>query len=253
MSISDVRARDRALSSVALNVEDEIPAALRGTRFEKTGDVLAHLVSSVGSLKDGILDLAEASNVYGTNALFRVFLEHMLKTLALFMKGGHDGTDDFANQYIRLRIHEAGEYLRAYEAAKLDMTLNPKSVLDPWFSEAQALSRKQLNELAEPFRYKALIEYINSRIGEGGPNFLTKIIPNYSELSGFVHGGPSTVLILALQYTDDRKASELEQIADLALSMFCSAKRWLLMLASSVRSEYQAPHGQFDDAMRRWP
>jgi hypothetical protein len=43
-------------------------------------------------------------------------------------------------------------YVRAYEATQLEMNVNPKSLLDPRFPEAKGISRKQLNELAEPFR-----------------------------------------------------------------------------------------------------
>lgn len=48
------------------------------------------------------------------------------------------------------------------------MNVNPKSLLDPRFPEAKGMSRKQLNELAEPFRYNTLIEMINGLAGEGG-------------------------------------------------------------------------------------
>ncbi len=59
-------------------------------------------------------------------------------------------------------------HVRAYEAAQLEMNVNPKSLLDPRFPEAKGMSRKQLNELAEPFRYNTLIEMINGLAGEGG-------------------------------------------------------------------------------------
>ena len=59
-------------------------------------------------------------------------------------------------------------HVRTYEAAQLEMNVNPKSLLDPRFPEAKGMSRKQLNELAEPFRYNTLIEMINGLAGEGG-------------------------------------------------------------------------------------
>jgi hypothetical protein len=49
--------RRSAFDHVAAVVQDE--DNWRGTRFEKTGDVLVHLVTRLGSLNNDILDLAE--------------------------------------------------------------------------------------------------------------------------------------------------------------------------------------------------
>jgi len=93
--------------------------------------------------------------------------------------------------------------------------------------------------LARPFQYKKLIEAINTSYGFNKPNFLSKIVPNFAELSGFVHGGPSTQIIMDAHAHPEAKATRLEQVAGLAVAMFCSAQRWLLILAGAFQPEFR--------------
>lgn len=249
MTINQVRKIDAQLAQSAESAHLQIPDAMKGTPFEQTSSVLTSLVKSLDSLKAGILDLAEAGNHYGTCVLFRVFLEHILKTNAIFLKTLNDGSDDFAEQYLQLRVTEAFEYLRAHEAAELDIGDSPKSVLDQWFPEAQSLSANAVRQLADPFRYRNLIQTIRDLVGTEAPDFLSKIIPNYSELSGFVHGGPTARTVVDVFHTADLSAGELYRVADLTVSMFYSAKRWLFMLASGLCPEFQQHHDRLDEAL----
>jgi hypothetical protein len=248
-----VRARDAALGRIAPCVHNTIPAALRGTQLASTADVLSGLVFGLEALKDGMLATAATGNVYATNVLFRVFLEHMLKAVAVFLKGVKDGNDDFAKQFIRIRLCEAKAYLKAYEAAGLDMSVSPKSMLEPWFEEGAKLTKKQVEEIEGPFKYRELIRTVGSLIGAAGPSFLSKVIPNYSELSGFVHGGPSVFCIIDCFPTEEDKAVYIEQRADLVVSMYSSAKRYLLALAAEYCDEYRPALAELDTAMRAMP
>jgi hypothetical protein len=191
MTISDIRKTDEALSQIVGDVHLQIPHALQGTPVETTAVVLSSLVNGLVSLKSGILDLAEDGNIYGAFVLFRVFLEHVLKTNAIFMKAVTDHSEEFAEQYLLLRVKEAYDYLRACEQAGIPIGGDRKSVLDQWIPEAQAMSANKVKDLDSPFRYRTLIATIRDLIGSTSPDFLSKVIPNYSELSGFVHGGPT--------------------------------------------------------------
>jgi hypothetical protein len=252
MSFSELRMRDKLLSGVAPGVQSLIPAAMKGSPLEKTGEVLSSLLTALESLKAGILDLSEAGNVYGANALFRVFLEHMLKMLGMFLKSIDEQSDDFTEQYLRLRVVEASQYVKAITAAKIDIKDLHDSPLAPWFKEGSELTGKERDALESPFKYKTLIETISDLSGQDRPSFLSKIVPNYCELSGFVHGGPSTSLILDALPTKAVQADKLLEDADLVVAMFFSAKRWLLMLAALTRPDLQSQLDQFDEAMVRF-
>jgi hypothetical protein len=219
--------------------------------FAQTGAVMTSLVDRLGYLKDAILDLAEQDNFYAMSVLFRVFLEHILRANVIFMKAASEHSDDFANRYQELVVSEAFDYLRAYKAAGLDMAASPKTVLDQWFPRARSLAEKDIRKLAEPFRYLKLIRTTRDLLGAKSPDFLTKIIPNYSELSGFVHGGPSAAEAIARFGEDDSRRAEMLRIADLTIRMFHSAERWLLVLASSVESGLKRVLDQLSDAIDR--
>ena len=249
MSFEELRSRDFALSKVAAGVENRIPAVTKGLPLEATCEAMSNLVGSLESLKSGILNLAGNGNFYATSVLFRVFLEHMLKLLGLFQTATNERNDEFAQLYLGNLAVEASQYLRAIRASKLPEGSEATSPLAPWFDEADRLSRSDIKFFEEPFKYKALIERIAKYAELDEPNILNKIIPNYSELSGFVHGGPSTAVILASLPSREAKESRLLRNAELVLSMFCSAKQMLLMLAAAVQPELNPVLKEFEDAL----
>lgn len=249
MTLKRIREADDALNQIVGDTYLQIPHALQSTPFHTTASVLSSLVHGLVSLKTGILDLAEAGNVYAAFVLFRVFLEHIVKTNAIFLKTLDEQSDDFAQQYLRLRIKEAFDYLRACEQVGLEIGGNPKSVLDQWITGAQELSAAEVKKLDDPFRYRTLICTIRKLLGSNSADFLSKVIPNYSELSGFVHGGPTAREKLDLIHAEGRGATELYRIADLSVNMLYSAQRWLFMLASTFRLEFQRTYDRLDEAI----
>lgn len=248
-TLESIRARDARQSAITKKLEAPIPVALEGTIFETTSRVMASLVDRMEHLKDGILDLGNRGNLYCVNVLFRVFLEHVLRTLAVFMRASTDHSDDFAERYLQLGLSEAFEYLNAYETAGLDIADSPKGVLNQWFPQARSLSEKEVRKLAEPFRYGALIKTIRELVPTDSPGFLDKIIPNYSSLSGFVHGGPSAGQSIDSFCDKGARAKEILRIADLTVAMFHSAERWLLVLATAAVPSLQPVLAELSSAM----
>ena len=249
MSLSQIKETDDRLGRIVADAHLRVPDALKGSRLETTVTVLPSLMKGLVSLKSGILTLAETGNVYATFVLFRVFLEHILKTLAVFLKAVDEKSDDFAEQYLRLRIKEAFDYLRACDQAGIQIGNAPKTLLDKWMPEAQSMSAKQIKKMEEPFRYRNLISAIRDLINVAPPNYLSKIIPNYAELSGFVHGGPTAFAKLDLIQAGKLTENELDRIAGLSVSMLYSAHRWLLMLAATNSSEFEQLRNNLDEAL----
>ncbi len=247
--LNAIRKTDARLAAITEGLHGRIPKALEGTIFEKTGAVMTSLVVRLGFLKKGILALAEGDNLYGIGVLFRVFLEHILRVNALFLQASVERSDNFADQYSQLRLSEAFEYLKAYKVAGLDIGNHPKTVLDQWFPEARSLTEKDIGRLVKPFQYKELVKLMRQLLDAKAPDFLAKIIPNYSELSSFVHGGPSAGQALTLLLDDDSRVAEIVRITGLTVGMLYSAERWLLILATSVRPDFQSLLDQLTEAM----
>lgn len=248
-TIEGIRATDAKLGQLVGIKYESVPEAMKGTCFEQSSYVLTSLVKALFLLKTSILELAASENLYGTLALFRVFLEHQLRVMAIFLKAVDEGSDDFANQFLRLRILEALRYLRALEDAHIELSAAPKTILDQWIPEAQAMTNAQINDLERAFRYKSLIQSIRSLLGVPSPDFLSKIIPNYSELSGFVHGGPSALAKHESILAEGLSGEELCRVAELTVEMSFSAQRWLLVLASEKTPEFGPCYNRLNQAL----
>ncbi len=249
MNFSELREYDRLLSNIAPELKSILPGLLKGTPLEKTGEVLSSLLAALESIKTGILDLSEAGNVYATNVLFRVFLEHKLKLFGIYLQSNKQVTDEFAEQYLRLSEVEASQFMKAIAAAGLDIKCFNDSPLAPFFAKGRILTSQEREKLESPFKHKKLIELISTEIGQKQPGFLSKIIPNYCQLSGFVHGGPSTSLILNAMPTEMAQADSLLNNARLVVGMFCSAKRWLLDMAAYIQPDLQSQLDEFNAAI----
>jgi hypothetical protein len=250
MNFSDLRAIDKRLNEVAHRIEAAAPDSLKGTRFEKTAHVLSNLSGSAGYLKDGFLDLVASGNAYAAFALFRVFLEHILKAFAVFQKALHDGTDEFADKYAGQIVAEAARYLKAIDAAKLDPSVAEHSALAPVFDEARELSSGEIHKLEEPFQHKKLITTIRESLKmTDATNFLLKIIPNYCELSGFVHGGPSTADILHKRARESSLDEEFLELSALVIRMRYSAQLWILEFAAVGMPEFVKYRDALDAAI----
>lgn len=247
--LASIRKVDARLSAITHQLPAKVAAALKGSRFEESGVVLTSLVDRLGCLKRGILDLAESDNFYAMSVLFRVFLEHTLRANAVFMKAACDGSDEFARKYMRLGLVEAFEYLKACEAAGIEVPENPSSPLNQWFPHARSLTGNDIRKLGEPFRYRVLIATIRGLIGASSPDFLAKIIPNYSELSGFVHGGPTAAQVVEHFADDARRQEEVIRVSELTVAMFHSAERWGLLLATSRQPSLQPVLDELSAAM----
>jgi hypothetical protein len=246
-----VRDRDARSFAIIAGTNADIGNALKGKEFEKTANIMCSLIERMGFLKTAILDVAETDNLYATYVLHRVFLEHTLKVCALFLKATEANTEDFTEQYLKLRLVETFKDLKARVEAGLDIGGEPKTVLDQRFPEAQSLSDKEVRKLSEPFHLDAIIKVIRDLINAQPPDFLSKVIPTYGELSGFVHGGPTASDVLEQFQDQATRQKEVLRTADLTVSMLYSAERWLLELASSVSAVFDQTRDNLNNAMQR--
>lgn len=247
MNFSEVRERDRHFTQIGRGAEKIIPDMAVGHPVAPSAVVLSHLVNSMASLKDAYLDIAETGNLYAANVILRVFLEHSLKAIAVFFQGtSQDNT--LAETYLRLAETEAKAYLKALGDAGIAECLCSNAPLALLFDKGKALSNKERDEIETCFKYKSLIRFIREGIGDSSADsFLLKIIPNYAELSGFVHGGPSTSLIL--RASESMREQKLLQDAELVVSMFFRIKRYLLELAAAIRPEFMADCERLSQAL----
>jgi len=249
MNFTELRRKDVVLAAIAPGIDKRFPSAVTAHPLADSASVISHLVTCLESLKNGHLALAELGNAYAANVMLRVFLEHFLKALAVFLEGSKQ-KNDLASGYFRLAEAEAKAYLNALKDASIDETEMTGSPMSPLFSKGNALTKSEKSKIEEPFKYKVLIKTITDDLGPKASGYLLKIIPTYCKLSGFVHGGPSTSLILM----DSSYGSQEEQLLDdaaLVVSKFYSVKHYLLMFAASLNPEFEVERDKLSEAIKK--
>ena len=150
----------------------------------------------LSTLKNGIMDLSESNNIYSIKALYRIYLEHWLKGTYIWTRYTKEKNDDVGIEYSRLgRIGEYLKYGKSIKQISIILDAETKN-LDVWDilckydKELIKLSKQDILDNIKKFEYKSIAKYIVDNKSPGA-DWFSVIIPEYSELSSFVHGGPS--------------------------------------------------------------
>ncbi len=114
------------------------------------------------------------------------------------------------------------------------------------FETKPDIAGKSINEIkiiANQFKYRSIIKYINDKVPNysktAEESFLLKIIPNYAELSGYVHGGPSADREMLTFTNEKKRAEKLVEIADLSVHMVGSVNSYLLIMLMNFDRSFE--------------
>ena len=235
-----------ALESIPLQKALE---CFKNNGASKTGQVMIQFMAKGGFLKTAIFDLCEVGNLYGVNIIFRSLIEHTLKAQFIFMKWVEEKTDQTAENYLKwYEASETYDYIKSWEAASKIMDQKkihnkPDKILFDLRPEFNEKSLKEIKRIAAQFNYRRIIEYINEKISTDKNSedfsFLLNIIPNYSELSGFVHGGPTADKEMLSYIKEEERDKKLLEIAHLAVTLAGSTAGFLTLALTSFDKSYK--------------
>src|ERR1019366_2479352 len=224
LDISLVRQRD---SGIDQTVEEFMPLALKFTKqgpIPKTFRVFLSFIASTEFIKNGILDLAETENVYAAKILFRALIEHLLRFQYVWFRVCEEKSDAAAEDYLKHGLFkEALQIARSWKrVAKIlgrDSRLTAHEAVREVIRGAADYSNREIDEQASQFEYTKIIEYIFEKMKPGGVEeipFLLRIIPNYGDLSCFVHGAPGAMNVMASLEREGKLMADLLNVAELA-------------------------------------
>ena len=254
LDLSPVYKKDDTLFGVIQEIQpDTALKCFKIKGFPKTGLAMISFVAKSGFLQTAIFNLCEADNLYGTNIIFRSLIEHILKVQYVFMKWTVDQTDQVGVDYWEwYEVSELYDYIKSCEAvSKLfsnsKKNEKPEKLLRDLRPSFVGKSIKEIKAVSSQFNYRSIIKFINEQLTKdsksGSFSFLENIIPTYSELSGFVHGGPSSDKLSMVFADEDKRHKELFQRAELSVAMVGSVSRWLTLMLVSLDKSFQ---GHFD-------
>lgn len=254
-SIEKVRDKDDEVFKL---IEERLSVVYDPTVYGKdksTGIVMLSFFSKLGFLKTGILDVAETGNVYSFNVLFRCFLEHMLKANYIFVAWVKNKNDEAGQEYLSLKPLEDLEYLKAWKwiasESNGQLEKTPKELLKELYPKINNKKLKELEKIQSKFRYKRMIQAINSMLGQSEINILHKIVPNYSQLSSFIHGGPKADELLQEYISENDREKYLYETSELTVGMFYSFVRWLFLMVAGIDKKYNSHLTKINEAIKK--
>lgn len=163
---------------------------------KKTMLALISFHTHLSTIKNAIIDLSEENNIYSIKALYRIYLEHWLKGTYIWTRYGYEQNDDVGHEYLRLgRIGEELKYGNSIKQVAVILDAESKNI-DVWDTlckydkKLASLNKKDVTDIIKKFEYKSIAQYLVENKASGA-DWIPTIIPEYSELSSFVHGGPS--------------------------------------------------------------
>ena len=158
-------------------------------------------IPKVESIRCGMLEVAKTEESYSYRILLRSLIEHYCKFMYIWMRYAEERDDNIGKQYFIFgSAKENLDYIKAMrDSAEMLGGMMPRSPIDilndlqPSFNNVSA---NQLQASSLQFTYKYTAKYLHEKACKPSnkpSELMASIIPLYSELSSFVHGGPSSL------------------------------------------------------------
>lgn len=160
---------------------------------------LMGLLATINSIKLGMYDLIEKcdTHLYVVKILHRSLIEQFLRFQYLFSRYLVEKNDEVGIEYRKYsKISEVLAYINASAVASSMVGKTTEEIalkkLKKDFPD-YSISKKELDSITNRWKHRSIIKYLNSnsKLTEKGGAYILKLIPEYAELSSFVHGGTS--------------------------------------------------------------
>lgn len=251
--------------SVAAELEEhlillpEIARKIPESQFPFTFFALLSFVPKVESIRIGIFEIVKAGDVYSVKILFRAIIEHFLKFQYIWMRHLAEKSDEVGQDYFLFcGAQEGVDFARSLRASAQilgrQFDIDPVEIMQRLDQRLRNETRKTIKRRAEMFTHRSVVAYISGTLrGENSElsiPFLDDIIPAYSELSSFVHGGPSTVRQMKALIDPNTAREELRSHAAVSLQMSFAVKAHTYLLLAKVDSRMMRPFQVVNKAMK---
>lgn len=220
-------------------------------KIPKTAHAFLLFIENTNFIKEGIFELYESRNLYGINILFRSLIEHFLRFQYMMLRLAIEKNDNIGEEYLTFcSLSEHIDTGKAWKDVAFILDKNPKEdpyellkKLDPNLSK---YTRKEIKDKAEQFRYKNIIKFIDDKVNKGkiyeANSFLLNIIPEYSDLSSFVHGGPGAVIEMAKHATDEKLEVELIKRIELTFDVATTVKSHSFLMFKHFENRFDSAY-----------
>ncbi|MBN2383212.1 hypothetical protein JXQ70_10050 [bacterium] len=227
---------------------NEVAISFSKSDIPNVGRSVLSFIARTESIKEAIFILSEEGNVYAIKILLRSLFEHLLKCNYIIFRYGLEKKDDVGLEFYKYcDLSEAIQYIGSYASIseilghEVDRNELYQSYINT-YPELKQTSKRELKRKSDKFQYKSIINYIINQFNDFEENsefnFLLEIIPNYSVLSSFVHGGPLAEKEMRKNHDDDWIKSEIFKDIVLTLSITTGIKMMSFIIASKLDKKF---------------
>lgn len=228
-------------------LSDRLTPILIESHAPITSFSLIGLLATINSIKLGMYDLIEKcdTHLYVVKILHRSLIEQFLRFQYLFSRFINENNDEVGIEYRKYsKISEVLAYINASAVANSMVGKATEEIvlkkLKKDFPEL-SISRKELESITNRWKHRSIIKYLNtnSRLAEPGWAFMLNLIPEYAELSSFVHGGTSAEEHYNYSMSEGSLKEQMLNEAEEACRIAALTKGMLLIVATKFSPEFQ--------------
>jgi hypothetical protein len=188
-------------------------------KFKKAFRIAPIFETRIFRIIDGIINLINEDNLYGCKILLRSLIDHTVKLDFLLQKALKDKNDRIFNEYSLFSdLAEELQYLKElnYKSKIInEVEIDEKALNDLIKRKPQIkkYSNKHIFEKANQFSFRNMFKFLNEERDKDDLEFSNEDIKAgfeayleisalYSDLSSFIHGGPSADQFELLMHLD---------------------------------------------------
>jgi hypothetical protein len=207
--------------------------------FPVSNQILRSLASNMSLIFRSIIENGKYCNLYPSMILYRSLIEHFLKANYIFEKTIYTQSDEVAEAFQKYYL--ISEFL-AEKAGVLEMedlqkgNINKTDFLKflvtnfPDFEGFDKDNQREISAAIKQFSLKEMIKHsYNLHKDKANSNVISNMIPEYSKVSTFTHGGMYANFLMEKFSEKNLTKNELERICEISMISVLTIKESIIM------------------------
>lgn len=222
---------------------EEYPNFLENRELPHTILSIWQLIEKIDDVFDGMYLTAKNRNLYSFHALARVIIEYHMLSFFLVHEALYSKNDKTAEAY-QVHLFTLEFLLKEMAFSEVDDLINQldkkTGIIDHMkkkYPDLEKLTKEEQQEMSKKTKklsIKEIIRYLSSEYSKPefniNPEVVLNFLPDYAQLSTFIHGGPLSALLIKNMKRDKMEDDVTRQLLRTALIINTTVKQNFCML-----------------------
>jgi hypothetical protein len=239
MKIEDLEIKFEQQNLVFEKILTKLTTNNKDVLFPISNKILRRFSSNMSLIFISMIDNGKDCNLYPSMILYRALIEHFFKAYYIFEKTLYNTNDEVAEGFEKHYL--ISEFL-AEKAGLLDMEDLQKGKLNktdfiqflvtkfPEFKGFDKENQKEISAVIKQFNLKEIIKHFyNLHKDKPNSGVISQMIPEYSKVSTFTHGGMYANSLMDTFSEKDLTKNELERIIEISLISIMVIKESIIL------------------------